>query len=101
MYEKRSTPAIIKIDGDKVGSCSTIQNFTDIPKNILLKISLQADIVKDTKWEEAKKEISLVVLPTFAPLPFGTDRTSIQQCLTRTSLNRCRKYPTNINFGQE
>ncbi len=73
MYNKGSTLAIIKIDGNKVRSCSTIQNFADIPKNIRPQIPLQADIVKDTKWEEAKKEIALVILPTLAPLPFGTD----------------------------
>ena len=29
--------------------------------------------MKDTAWEVAKKEITLIVIPTVAPLPFGTD----------------------------
>jgi hypothetical protein len=73
IYDEGSTPAIIKIDDDEVRSCSTIQNFTDIPKNIHPEIHLQADIVKDTQWEKAKKDIALVVLPTLAHLPIGTD----------------------------
>ncbi len=29
--------------------------------------------MKDTEWEKAKEDVALVVLPTLAPLPFGTD----------------------------
>ena len=31
MYDDGSTPAIIKVDGDDVGSCTTIQVFPDVP----------------------------------------------------------------------
>jgi len=31
LLDKASTPAIAKIDADEVGSCFTIQNFSDIP----------------------------------------------------------------------
>ncbi len=37
------------------------------------QIPLQAEMVKDTEWEEVTKDIALIVLPTLAPLPFGRD----------------------------
>jgi hypothetical protein len=77
MLDDGSTPVIIKIDGDEVGSCFTIQNFMDIPKTFCPEIPLQFDSVKDTNWAKANKDIALVILPTLAPLPFGADIKSI------------------------
>ncbi len=31
------------------------------------------DSVKETGWEVARKELALIVIPTMAPLPYGTD----------------------------
>jgi hypothetical protein len=73
MLDNGSTPAIIKVNGDKVNSCFTIQNFRDIPEAFHPKIPLHIDSVKGTEWEKAKEDVTLVVLPTLAPLPFGAD----------------------------
>ncbi len=43
MLDNGSTPAIIKINGDEVGSCFTIQNFMDIPEIFCPVIPLQID----------------------------------------------------------
>jgi len=76
MLNEGSTPAIIKIDGDDIGSCTTIQIFADAPKTFHPESPLLAVSVKDTKWEVADKEITLIVIPTVAPLPYGTDTKS-------------------------
>jgi hypothetical protein len=73
MFDDGSTPAIIKIDGDDIGSCTTIQVFQDVPVKFRPEFALLADSVKGTEWEEAKKEFALIVIPTMAPLPYGTD----------------------------
>ena len=73
MLDEGNTPAIIKVDGDDIGLCSTIQIITDIPETFCSEISLQAKSVNDTKWEEANKEIAIIVIPTVFPLPFGMD----------------------------
>ena len=73
MLDEESTPGIIKVGGKDIVSCSTIQIFADIPEIFFPEIPLQADSVKDTKWEEANKKIALIVIPTVAPLPFSMD----------------------------
>jgi hypothetical protein len=73
MLNDGSIPAIIKVNGNNIGSCFTIQNFADIPDIFRREIPLLADSVKNTEWEEAKKEIALIVIPTLALLPYGTD----------------------------
>ena len=73
MLNEGSTPTIINVDGNDIGSCSMIQIFPDIPETFFPENTLQADSVKDTEWEEANKEIALIVIPTVAPLPFGMD----------------------------
>jgi hypothetical protein len=67
------TPAIIKVDGNNIGLCFTVQNFADIPNIFCPEIPLLADSVKNTEWEEANKEIALIIIPTLALLPYGTD----------------------------
>ena len=73
MFDEGSTPAFVMIDGDNIGSCTTIQVYTDIPTIFCPSIPLLADLVKDTVWEEAKKEIALIVIPNAAPLPYVRD----------------------------
>ena len=73
MFDDGSIPAIIKIDGDDIGSCTTIQVYSDLPEAFRPEFPLLADSVKETSWEEAKKELALIVIPTMAPLPYGTD----------------------------
>jgi hypothetical protein len=70
MLEEGSTPAIIKIDGGKIGLCFTIQVFEDVPQNYRPEIALQPEMLKDTEWDGATKSLALIVLPTLAPLPF-------------------------------
>jgi hypothetical protein len=71
MLEEGSTPAIIKIEGGEIGSCFTIQVFEDIPKNFRPEIALQPEMLKDSKWVNATKDLALIVIPTLVPLPFG------------------------------
>jgi hypothetical protein len=71
MLAEGSTPAIIKNDGGEIGLCFTIQVFKDVPKNFHPEIALQPEILKDSKWDEAMKNLALIMLPTLAPLPFG------------------------------
>ena len=73
MFDDGGIPAIIKIDSKEIGSCSTTQNFEEIPETFRPEIPLLVDSVKDTKWEKANKEIALIIVPTLVPLPFGTD----------------------------
>ncbi len=47
--------------------------FQDVPEKFRPEFALLADSVKETNWEEAKKELALIVIPTMAPLPYGTD----------------------------
>ena len=73
MFDEGSTPAIIRIDGEDIGSCTRIQIFSNVPQTFCPESPLLADSVKDTKWEAADKEITLIVIPTVAPLPYGRD----------------------------
>ncbi len=49
----------------------TIQIFKDIPENFRPEIALQPEMLKDSKWVNAAKDLALIVIPTLAPLPFG------------------------------
>jgi hypothetical protein len=73
MLDDGSIPMIIKVDGNNIGSSFTIQNFTNIPNIFCLEILLLMDSVKNTEWEEANIEITLIVIRTFALLPYGAD----------------------------
>jgi len=73
MFDDGSTPAIIKIDSGDIGSCTTIKVFDEVPEKFRPEFALLADSVKDTYWETTKKELALIVIPTLAPLPYGTD----------------------------
>jgi hypothetical protein len=69
MFNEGSTPAIITIDGNEVGSCFAVEYFNGIPEEFHPKIPLE---VKDTAWEIAMQDITLITLLTLVPIPFGT-----------------------------
>jgi hypothetical protein len=48
-----------------------MQVFEDIPENFRPKIALQPEMLKDSEWVNATKNLALIVIPTLAPLPFG------------------------------
>jgi hypothetical protein len=50
MFDEGSTPAIITIDGDEVGSCFAIEYFNGIPEEFRPEIPLEVNMVKDTAW---------------------------------------------------
>ena len=73
MFDEGSTPAIIRINGEDIGSCMTIRIFSNVPETFRPECPLLADSVKDTEWEATDKEITLIVIPTVAPLPYVAD----------------------------
>ncbi len=73
MFDKGSTPAFTKIEGNNIGSCFTIQSFNIVPKKFCPETPLQANTIKETNWEKATTENVLIALPTVVPLPFGKE----------------------------
>jgi hypothetical protein len=71
MFNESSSPAFFKINKDEIGSCYAIRDFNLVPAEFRPEIALQADLVKDTDWDEANMEIALITIPTLAPLPYG------------------------------
>jgi hypothetical protein len=69
MFNKSSFPAFFKIDKDEIRSCYAIRDFNLVPAEFRPEIALQADLVKDTDWDEANMEIALIVIPTLTLLP--------------------------------
>jgi hypothetical protein len=61
---------------DEIGSCYAIRDFNLVPVEFLPKIALQADSVKNTDWDDANMEITLIAIPTLAPLPYGKEMKS-------------------------
>jgi hypothetical protein len=57
--------------------CFRIQNFADIPDIFCPESPLLGDSVKNNEWEEANKEIALIVIPTLALLLYSMDIKSI------------------------
>ncbi len=53
MLDEKSTPAFIKIKGDKIGSCYIIQESAKVPDKFCPEIPLQADIIINTIWGES------------------------------------------------
>ncbi len=47
--------------------------FSDVSQKFCLESPFLTDSVKDTEWEAADKEITLIVIPTVAPLPYDAD----------------------------
>jgi hypothetical protein len=73
LFDKGSTPAIITIDADEVGSYFAVQYFNGIPEDFCPDIPLEINMVKDTAWENVETDIALSILPTLIPILFGTD----------------------------
>jgi hypothetical protein len=71
MFSEKCTPAFFKIDGDEIGLCYAIQKHEEIPTEHWPEISLQADILKGTNYEDYPHKISMWVIPNLSPLPFG------------------------------
>jgi hypothetical protein len=62
-----------KIDKDEISSCYAICKFNLVPAEYRPKIALQSNSVKDTDWEHTDTEISLILIPTLVPLPYGKE----------------------------
>jgi hypothetical protein len=63
----RAAPhAFFKMDKDEIGSCYAIRDFNLVPAEFCPKIDLQANLVKDTDWDEANIKIALIAIPTLA-----------------------------------
>jgi hypothetical protein len=88
MFNRGSTPAIFKIDNDKVGFCYAVHNHSKVPVEFCPKPPLTIDMVKDMDWECTTNKISLIVIPTLVPLPLKRLRTP---SLTMTLLKKCNK----------
>jgi hypothetical protein len=73
LYNEGSTPAIVKLHDNEVGSCFAIQKFDDIAKEFCLEIFLTANMVKETDWGQAMTKIAIIATPTLIPLPFGKE----------------------------
>jgi hypothetical protein len=59
MFSEKYTPAFFIIDGDKIGLCYAIQKHEEIPTEHQPEISLQADIVKVTNYEDYPHKVSM------------------------------------------
>jgi hypothetical protein len=77
IFNDKSAPAFTKIDGDKIGSCFAIQEYSAIPTKFGPDIVLEVNIVKDTEWASAEHDIALCVVPNLTPIPFGKNIESI------------------------
>jgi hypothetical protein len=73
MFDESSSPAFVKIDQDKFGSCYAILEHANIPAEFHPKVTLQADSFKDMDWEDAQMEIALIAIPTIALIPYGKE----------------------------
>ena len=71
MNNKQSEPTFIKINKNGIGSSFSIQNHMEIPLVIHSEISLPAELLCGTKWDEAPKETAIAVFPDMVPIPFG------------------------------
>ncbi len=76
MFDESSSPIFFKINKDEIGSCYAIRNFNLVPAEFRPEIALQANLVKDTDWDEANMEIALIAIPTLTPLPYGKEMKS-------------------------
>ena len=76
LYDEKSTPAIVKINSNEVGSCYAVRKFEEISIAYCPTSPLAASSVKDTNWEKATGKITIVAIPTLVSLPFGTETSS-------------------------
>jgi hypothetical protein len=73
LFDEGSTPAIVVIEADEVGSCFAVQKLDGLLENYHPKIPLEANMVSGTTWESVEMDIALIALPTLVPIPFGID----------------------------
>ena len=73
MFDKSSSPALFRINKDKISSCYAIREFNLVPAEFCPEIALQADLVKDRDWEFASTEILLVAISTLVPVPYDKE----------------------------
>ena len=97
MFNDGSTPAIIKIDDDDIGACTTIQVFPDLPERFA-RNSLSSRILSRT--QNGKRPRRNLPSSSFQPwLPSRTARTSNQPNLTMTSSTKCKSYHPSTDSG--
>jgi hypothetical protein len=80
-YNEGSSPAIIKIHFDKIGYYGAIRSAGTInEQEYCPESTLTGNIVDGIIWEESAKKGQLVfcAIHTLAPIPFGTNITSLE-----------------------
>ncbi len=55
MFDEKSTPAFIKIEGEEISSCCIIQESAEVPNKFCPEIPLQADMIVNTFGENSKQ----------------------------------------------
>ena len=73
MFDEKSTPAFIKIEGDKIGSCYVLQESSKVPNKYCPEIPLKADMIVNTVRGESEADLAMCVFPILAPIPFGVE----------------------------
>jgi hypothetical protein len=72
LNDKKSEPAFIKIDGMSIGSAYIVQNYDKIPAEIRPEIPFPIELLTNTVWVSAPKDIAICSYLVLAPVPFGT-----------------------------
>ena len=54
-----------------IGSVSTVHNYDKIPAEILPEIPILIELLTNTVWASAPKDIAICSYPILAPVPFG------------------------------
>jgi hypothetical protein len=75
MFDEKSTPAFIKIEGEKIGSCYVIQGSAEVPNKYRPEIPLQADMIVKTIWEESDMDLAMCIFPILVLIPFRVNIT--------------------------
>ena len=73
LFDEGSTPAIVVLEAEEIGSCFAVQDHDGLPEKYRPEIPLEENMVSGTGWENAEMDISLISLPNLAPIPFGID----------------------------
>jgi hypothetical protein len=71
MFDEKSTPAFIKIEGEEISSCCIIQESAEVPNKFCPEIPLQADMIVNTVRGESEADLAMCVFPILATIPFG------------------------------
>ena len=95
LYNEGSTPTIVKIDSNEVGSCYAIRKTEEIPIAYRPESPLAANSVKDMVWKKVTTKIAIVAIPILAPLLFGTEISST--IFNKNFIKEIKKSPTNMD----